>query len=75
MTGLLDEIRDPLLQRRVLRAMLDLVNADGRLAGCEAVLVSQAMKFWELDLYEVSSAPIIRNRRWPLQVKSFRTAA
>jgi uncharacterized tellurite resistance protein B-like protein len=72
---LLDEIRDPLLQRKVLRAMLDIVNADGRLAGGEAVLVSQAMKLWGIDLYEVSHAPTIRSRRLPPQVKVFRTAA
>ena len=72
---LLNEILDPLLQRKVLRAMLDIVNADGCLAGGEAVLVSQAMKLWAIDLYEVSHAPTIRSRRWPSQVKRFKTAA
>ena len=73
-TDLLDEIRDPLLQKKVLRAMLDIVNADGRLAGGEAVLVSQAMKRWVIDLYEVSHTPILPSRRWPSQVKCFKTA-
>lgn len=71
---LLDEIRDPSLQRKVLRAMLDIVNADGRLADGEAVLVSQAMKLWSIDLYEVSHLPTMHSRRWSPQVKHFKTA-
>lgn len=74
-TLLLGEIRSPLLQKKLLRAMLDVVNADGRLAGSEAVLVSKAMKLWEIDLYEVSHGPALRSRRWPPQVKRFKTAA
>ncbi len=59
-TKLLGDIRNPLLQKKLLRAMLDIVNADGRLAGSEALLVSKAMKQWEIDLYEVSHAPALR---------------
>jgi hypothetical protein len=72
---LLDEIRDLLLQRKVLRAMLDIVNADGRLAGGEAVLVSQAMKLWDIDLYEVSHAPMVRIHGRSPQVQGSRKAA
>jgi uncharacterized tellurite resistance protein B-like protein len=72
---LLGEIRNPLLREKLLRSMLDIVNADGRLAGGEAVLVSKAMKLWEIDLYEVSHGPALRSRRWPPQVKRFKTAA
>ena len=71
---LLGEIRNPLLQKKLLRAMLDVVNADGRLAGSEAVLVSKAMKLWEVDLYEVSQGHALRSRRWPPQVKRFKAA-
>lgn len=72
---LLGEIRNPMLQKKLLRALLDIVNADGRLAGGEALLVSKAMKLWEIDLYEVSHGPALRSRRWPPQVKRFKTAA
>lgn len=51
---LLKEIQHPVLQRQVLRIMLDIVNADSRLSGGEAVLVAEAMKYWAIDLYEVA---------------------
>ncbi len=54
---LLREVQHPLLQRQVLRIMLDIVNADRRLSGGEAVLVAEAMKFWAIDLYEVAERP------------------
>ena len=38
--------------------MLDVVNADSRLSGGEAVLVAEAMKYWEIDLYEVADNAI-----------------
>jgi uncharacterized membrane protein YebE (DUF533 family) len=60
---LLDEIRDPQLQKKVLRAMLDIVNADRRLTGSEASLIAQALKRWEIDLYEVSDNSI-PGHRW-----------
>ena len=55
---LLSEIKHPILQKQVLRMMLDVVNADHRLAGGEAVLVAEAMKFWGIDLYEISDCSI-----------------
>ena len=51
---LLAEVKNPLLQKQVLRTMLDIVNADRKLSGSEAVLVAEAMKYWEIELYEVS---------------------
>lgn len=55
---LLAEIQHPLLQKQVLRMMLDVVNADRELSGGEAVLVAEAMKFWGIDLYEVADCAI-----------------
>jgi uncharacterized tellurite resistance protein B-like protein len=51
---LLTEIDNPALQKRVLRIMLDIVNADRTLSGGEAVLVAEAMKVWGIDLYELA---------------------
>lgn len=61
---LLAEVQHPMLQKQVLRMMLDIVNADSRLSGGEAVLVSEAMTFWGIDLHEVadSSIPSLRLR-------------
>jgi hypothetical protein len=59
---LLDEIRDPLLQKKALRAMLDIVNADRCLTGSEAGLIAQALKHWGIDLYEVSDTSIPSHR-------------
>jgi uncharacterized tellurite resistance protein B-like protein len=61
---LLAEIKHPALQKKLLRMMLDIVNADRKLSGGEAVLVAEAMKFWGIDLYEVSdcSIPSLRRR-------------
>lgn len=61
---LLAEVRHPLLQKQVLRMMLDVVNADRKLSGGEAVLVAEAMKFWGIDLHEVSdcSVPTLKRR-------------
>jgi len=58
--ALLADIQDPLTRKRMLRAVLDIVNADGRLADGEAVLVSQAMKSWGLDLYDVANGARLR---------------
>lgn len=58
---LLSEVQRPLLQKQVLRMMLDIVNADHKLSGGEAVLVAEAMKFWGIDLYEVSDCAIPRS--------------
>ncbi|MBL8429122.1 MAG: TerB family tellurite resistance protein [Dechloromonas sp.] len=61
---LLAEVQHPLLRKQVLRMMLDVVNADSRLSGGEAVLVAEAMKYWEIDLYEVAdnAVPSLRVR-------------
>ena len=58
--ALLADIRDPQLRKRMLRAMLDIVNADGKLADGEAVLVTHAMASWELDLYDVANVARLR---------------
>lgn len=44
--GLLAEIRDPLLQLRVWKAMVDIVHADGHLDGRETTLVRRAARAW-----------------------------
>lgn len=61
---LLGEVQHPLLRKQLLRMMLDVVNADSKLSGGEAVLVAEAMRFWGIDLYEVSdcSIPSLRQR-------------
>lgn len=60
---LLDEIRDPVLQKKVVRAMLDVVNADRRLTGSEAGLVAQALRLWDIELYEVRDTSIPCHRQ------------
>jgi uncharacterized tellurite resistance protein B-like protein len=57
---LLRDIRDPKMQMDLLRMMVDIVNADGSLAGGEAVLVSEAMMVWGLDLHQVAGSQRIR---------------
>lgn len=59
---LLDEIRDPELQKMALRSMLDVVNSDRCLTGSEASLIAQALKQWEIALYEVSDTTIPSHR-------------
>lgn len=60
---LLDEIRDPVLQKKVVGAMLDIVNADRRLTGGEAGLVAQALRLWDIELYEVRDTSIPCHRQ------------
>ena len=62
---MLDEIRDPLLQKKTLRAMMDIVHADRQLAGGEAALISRALKRWAVDLDQLSTAPAGANRLSP----------
>lgn len=61
---LLAEVQHPRMQKQLLRMMLDIVNADRKLSGGEAVLVAEAMKFWGIDLHEVAdcSIPSLRMR-------------
>ncbi len=59
---LFDEIRDAQLQKKAVRAMLDIVNADRSLTGSEASLIAQALKQWDVALYEVSDTSIPDHR-------------
>ncbi|MDQ5960267.1 MAG: hypothetical protein QG592_1349 [Pseudomonadota bacterium] len=61
---LLGDIRQPAEQHKLLRSILDIINSDGSLAGSEAVLVSEAMKRWEINLLDVSRVDPPRVRRW-----------
>lgn len=67
---ILGDIGDPALQRRVLRSVLDIVHADGELAGGEAVLLSVAAECWGIDpfdsyriLADAGHSPLPRLRR------------
>ena len=64
---LLQDIRNPALQQNLLRAILDIVHADNRLVGSEAVIVSQAMNCWRLDLSGVLERSVPHRRRWSFQ--------
>lgn len=46
MDALLQDIRDPLLQIRMWRTMVDIVHADGHLDGRESTLVRRAARAW-----------------------------
>ena len=62
---MLDEVRDPLLRKKTLRAMMDIVHADRQLAGGEAALIARALKRWAIDLDQLSTAPTGANRLSP----------
>ena len=62
---MLDEVRDPLLRKKTLRAMTDIVHADRQLAGGEAALVARALKRWAIDLDKFSATPAGANRLSP----------
>lgn len=49
-TALLDEISDPGLQKKLMRIMLEIVNADHRLTAGEASLIALALERWGIDL-------------------------
>jgi uncharacterized tellurite resistance protein B-like protein len=51
---LLSEVTTPRLQRQLLRVMLAVVDADGKMSDGEAVLISQALIRWKFDLVDVS---------------------
>jgi uncharacterized tellurite resistance protein B-like protein len=51
---LLAEITSPRLQKLLLSVMLAVVDADGQMSDGEAVLISQALDYWDVDLVEVS---------------------
>ena len=47
---------------QALRSMLDVVNADRCLTGSEASLIAQALRQWEIALYEISDTTIPSHR-------------
>lgn len=55
---LLSEIRDPGLQKKILRMMLDIVNADHQLSADEAALIAQVVQHWGIDLCEMTESSI-----------------
>ena len=54
---LLAEVTAPHLQKQLLRVMLAVVDADGKMSDGEAVLISQALIRWKFDLVDVSYEP------------------
>ena len=60
--SILGEIQDSGLQKKLLRMMLDIVNADYRLTANEASLISQALRHWEIDLPAFSESSVPRHR-------------
>jgi len=50
---LLQDIRSPSLQLTLLTTMVNIADADDMLAGGEAVLLTEAMLLWQLDLHHV----------------------
>jgi len=50
---LLDEVTDPALQKTMLRTIMDITHADQQLAGSEAVLITEALNCWSLDLHQI----------------------
>ena len=69
--SLLSDIRNSDLQHKVLRAMLDIVNADTKLSGSEAIVVAEAMKLWDIDLRQVART----DRRSSTRVSPLQAAA
>lgn len=51
---LLAEIQLPTLQATVLRTILDITDADQRVDGGEAVLLTRATQAWAIDLVDVA---------------------
>lgn len=62
---LLEEIANPELQKKILRIMLDIVNADHRLVADEAALIAQALKQWGMDLCGMSESSMPRHCPMP----------
>lgn len=59
--ALLDEISDPVLQKKILRIMLDIVNADHRLTAGEASLIALALERWNMDLRGMTESSVPRH--------------
>jgi uncharacterized tellurite resistance protein B-like protein len=51
---LLHDVRNPTLQRKLLRIMLDIVDADESLVGSESILLAEAMMLWGMDMHHLS---------------------
>ena len=58
---MLDEIRDPALQRETAGLLFDIFSADRRLAHAEAVLLWEAPERWGLSLSDLgeTSEPMV----------------
>lgn len=69
---LLGDIGDPALQKKLLRGVLDIVHADGELAGGEAVLLSVAADCWDIDPFDSYRILATPGRRLPSQVRRLR---
>lgn len=72
---LLGDIGAPTLQRKLLRGVLDIVHADGELAGGEAVLLSVAADCWDIDPFDSYRILATSGRLWPPQVCRVRRRA
>jgi uncharacterized membrane protein YebE (DUF533 family) len=66
---LLGEVQSPRLQANLLRAMLDVVHANGHLTGGEAVVIAQAMSLWGLDLSDEQPSRQAQERRWKFSAR------
>ena len=55
--AVLDEIRDPALQRETAGLLFDIFSADRRLAHAEAVLLWEALERWGLSLGDFGEVP------------------
>lgn len=62
---ILEDIGQRSLQQQLLRSVLDIIHADGKLVGCEAVLLSLAAECWDIDpfdSYRILAKPERRGR-------------
>lgn len=71
---ILSEIRDSGLQKKILRMMLDIVNADHCLTANEAALISQALKHWEIDVHALEDESVPHNHSSPCAQSNSRVA-
>ena len=53
---LLNEIKQRPLQKKLLRLILEIIDADRLVDGGEAVLLTRAIEIWGIDLFEVSGS-------------------
>ncbi|AXS78975.1 TerB family tellurite resistance protein [Dechloromonas sp. HYN0024] len=59
--ALLDEISDPVLQKKILRILLDIVHADHRLTAGEASLIALALERWDMNLCGMTDSSVPRH--------------